>query len=410
MNPSAPDWILKFLNLIDSSELINSYKNEEAFYEALKETGFIYGVSVSAVPKKSLGTLKLTKEELTKINLFHSLLFQFYQEHENGTHNEAINNIVLFYNQLEKGKTSFFHKFSLSQSPANTLEQVISTRLQLANSLLKKNTISLLTYALLYLDVMAYKHWQKDPESVKRIYRQLETIVLTACFYTLRSKRKKSKYDNLIIELFETSSDYIIDGTEGGAYTFLESLNYLNDEKDSLKKRYILDLCCLIVREDLKMDDAEHQFLQQLLVTLNLSSQELQNSLSGLEIFSAKYTEKILLFEYSHPVKQFYKQSAATVKLLIIRNKDRLARELEKSGELVVLLGLSTVRDLSSEEKGKVKEQLLDVCKTIPSLTIFLLPGGSVLLPLLVKFIPKLLPSSFQDNRIKISKPQRGNN
>ena len=108
--------------------------------------------------------------------------------------------------------------------------------------------------------------------------------------------------------------------------------------------------------------------------------------------------------EYSHPVKQFYKQSAATVKLLIIRNKDRLARELEKSGELVVLLGQSTVRDLTAEEKTKVKEQLLDICKSIPSLTIFLLPGGGVLLPLLAKFIPKLLPSSFQDNRIKIEK------
>jgi len=67
---------------------------------------------------------------------------------------------------------------------------------------------------------------------------------------------------------------------------------------------------------------------------------------------------------------------------------------------LVVLLGQSTLRDLSADEKTKVKGQLLDICKTIPSLTIFLLPGGSVLMPLLVKFIPKLLPSAFQENRI----------
>jgi hypothetical protein len=166
----------------------------------------------------------------------------------------------------------------------------------------------------------------------------------------------------------------------------------------------MLDLSCLTVWEDLKLDEAEHQFLQQLIVTLNFTKIDLEESLSALDAFSKKYTEKILLFEYSHPVKQFYKQSAATVKLLIIRNKDRLTRELEESGELVVLLSHSTVRDLSAEEKTKVKEQLLDVCKTIPSLTIFLLPGGTVLLPLLVKFIPKLLPSSFQDNRIETLK------
>ncbi len=229
----------------------------------------------------------------------------------------------------------------------------------------------------------------------------METVVLTGCFHTLKSKKKKTKYDKLLIELFETKSGYIIDEADGGGATFLESLNYLNDSKDSLEKNYLLDLCCLTILEDLKLDDAEHQFLQQLLVTLDFSEDELNKSFEALNSFSEKYSKKILLFEYSHPVKQFYKQSASTVKLLILRNKDRLARELEESGELMVLLGQSTVRDLSSEEKAKVREQLLDICKSIPSLTIFLLPGGSVLLPLLVKFIPKLLPSSFQDNRIK---------
>ncbi len=407
MNPSASDWILKFLNLFEKDELIGAFKNEHKFYEALKHTGFIYGVSVSALPKKSLGKLKLTKEELTKINLFHALLFQFFQTNKNGAYEEAINNILLFYKHLEKGKTGFFQKFSLSQSPSNTLEHILSARLQSANSLLKKNTISLLTYALLYLDVLSYKQWQKDPNSTKKYYRQQENIVLTACFYTLKSKKKKSKYDKLLIELFETSSEYIIDESEGGSATFLDSLNYLDNDEDSLEKKYILDLCYLTVWEDLKLDYSEQQFLQQLLVTLNLSEEELRKSLSDLAMFSEKYTEKILLFEYSNPVKQFYKQSAATVKLLIIRNKDRLTRELEESGELVVLLGQSTLRDLSAEEKTKVKEQLLDVCKTIPSLTIFLLPGGTVLLPLLVKFIPKLLPSSFQENRIEVYKKKK---
>lgn len=404
MNPSAPDWILKFLNLFDRNELITSFENDQQFYNSLKQTGFIYGVSVAALPKKRLGNLKLTKEELAKINLFHSLLFSFFEKNKNATNKDAVADILSFYQQMEKRKTGFFQKFSLSQRPENTLEHILSTRLQEANTLLKKNTVSLLTYALLYLDVLAYKQWQADPASAKKYYKQLETVILTGCFYTLKSKKKKTKYDKLLIELFETSSQYIIDDTEGGAATFLESLNYLKSSENSLEKNYLLDLCCLTVWEDLKMDEIEHQFLQQLLVTLDYPEAELQKSLLALNTFSKNYTEKILLFEYSRPVKQFYKQSASTVKLLIIRNKDRLTRELEESGELMVLLGQSTLRDLSAEEKSKVKEQLLDICKTIPSLTIFLLPGGTVLLPLLVKFIPKLLPSSFQENRIETFK------
>ena len=75
-------------------------------------------------------------------------------------------------------------------------------------------------------------------------------------------------------------------------------------------------------------------------------------------------------------------------------------KELMESGELVKLLSQSTLRELSPEEKHKVKDQLLDICKSIPSLTIFMLPGGSLLLPILVKLIPKLLPSAFHENRV----------
>ena len=38
----------------------------------------------------------------------------------------------------------------------------------------------------------------------------------------------------------------------------------------------------------------------------------------------------------------------------------------------MLLLAHSTHRDLDEKEKKKVKKQLLDICKTIPSLTIFL--------------------------------------
>ena len=75
--------------------------------------------------------------------------------------------------------------------------------------------------------------------------------------------------------------------------------------------------------------------------------------------------------------------------------------ELSESKELVVLLGQSTLRELTKGEKKKVKTQLLDICKSIPSLAIFLLPGGGVLLPLLIKLIPELLPSAFNENKIE---------
>jgi hypothetical protein len=114
--------------------------------------------------------------------------------------------------------------------------------------------------------------------------------------------------------------------------------------------------------------------------------------------FIARYKNEIPYFNYANPVKHFYDHSTQLVTTLIQRNKKRLAKEISESKELMVLLAHSTQRDLDKDEKKKVKKQLLDICKTVPSLTIFMIPGGSLLLPLLVKFIPQLLPSSFNEN------------
>ena len=86
------------------------------------------------------------------------------------------------------------------------------------------------------------------------------------------------------------------------------------------------------------------------------------------------------------------------IKESIYKNKKRLAKELQESKELLVLLKKSTYKKLTDEEKTKVKEQLLDICKGIPAFAVFMLPGGALLLPLLIKLIPDILPSAFQED------------
>jgi len=86
------------------------------------------------------------------------------------------------------------------------------------------------------------------------------------------------------------------------------------------------------------------------------------------------------------------------IKELLTKNKKRLVKELHQSKELVILLRKATHKKLSEEEKDKVKAQLLDILKGIPAFAIFMLPGGALLLPLLIKLIPDILPSSFRED------------
>jgi hypothetical protein len=86
------------------------------------------------------------------------------------------------------------------------------------------------------------------------------------------------------------------------------------------------------------------------------------------------------------------------IKELLYKNKKRLNQELKESKEAVNLIKKSMSSSLSDNEKEKIKMQLLDICKAIPALAVFLLPGGALLLPLLIKLIPDILPSAFRDD------------
>ncbi len=83
---------------------------------------------------------------------------------------------------------------------------------------------------------------------------------------------------------------------------------------------------------------------------------------------------------------------------LLQKNKRLLKKELGQSKEALSLLKKSTQTSLTEEEKEKIKIQLLDICKAIPAFTVFMLPGGALLLPLLIKLIPDILPSAFRED------------
>ena len=97
--------------------------------------------------------------------------------------------------------------------------------------------------------------------------------------------------------------------------------------------------------------------------------------------------------------KMFTSLSRRWVKILG-RNKDKLATELKQSKELIFLIKKSAVKELTKEEKELVKTQFLDIVKSMPTLAIFMLPGGALLLPLVLKIIPDLIPSAFRDNEV----------
>lgn len=88
------------------------------------------------------------------------------------------------------------------------------------------------------------------------------------------------------------------------------------------------------------------------------------------------------------------------MKKAIVENKDKVMLEIRETKELYnLMLKWSAGNELTAAEKKAVKTQLLDICKTVPALAVFMVPFGSVLLLMLIKFLPfNILPSSFDDS------------
>ena len=389
MNPSASGWIHKLQNIISSDSRFLNYHRDE-FYTDLKKCGFIYGSNIRVV-KNIIENNDLTNEELSKINLFLALQHTYVKSEITKPLTESL---ISFYKEIKVHKASFFGAIINGKISDSTLERIIHKRVQIDDNILTKNFNYFVINALLFADVLAYQYYLKT-NSIDHVYvKHLESSIETIVLKTLNSKTHKTIHDQSLIKLVEASLRY----QDNLNFTYSEAVSNLNSE---FEKWYIFDIACMATWSDRNIDSNEQLFLQELGNDLGLDSHITAQSIDAVNEFYSKHEDNIALLSSSNIVKNFYDNSSILVGKLISRNKRRLQKELEQSKELVRLIGQSTIRDLDENEQKQLQEQLLDIIKTIPSLAIFILPGGALLLPLFVKFIPKLLPSSFDDNRVE---------
>lgn len=393
INPSASGWIDKFLGQLKSKRPLA--QNSHEFYRAVRDTGFIYGHVVSFNDLDENETKSWSTEEATKAALLNTL----YDVHTLITNEQDskafVSRAVAFYKQMTPGGSGLLQKVLPTSSRSHQLEEILEERIKTNHNLFSRSFSHIITNALIVMDVLAFRQYLLNREIPKDYLKKLEETVLSIVSLALKSKSRTSEYDELLIKLFESSVRYTkFSKIKADNFSKLE-LDYFQSKSE---KNYLLDMAGMAIWTDGNAEQSEIEFLYRLAGELGIDDEIAAESIASFDVFIRRNRKNIPYFNYSNPVKHFYDHAAQSVKLLIKRNKNRLIKELSNNGELVLLITHSTHRNLDEKEKKKVKKQLLEICKTVPSLTIFLLPGGSLLLPLLIKFMPQLLPSVFNEN------------
>lgn len=393
MNPSKSNWITKYF-----SETVTSFQNEVdeiELYKKVRKSGFIYGYTTS-VPFKEIPQEKWTNEEMTKIVLLHSLFKTYVSTTQSSDVDLFFKKVKAFYDVISTYKANLFFSYILPASNGikQSLEKIIDQRVQNASNILEKSFSHSLTNALLFIDIVSFKRYLHNETEVLDFFKHLENTLVNLVYLAYVEKSVKTKYDEIIQRIFKNSLRFSVKDLATKSFDEIDFNVFIT----YFGRNYILDITNMIMWRDEVLEENELNFLKKVGEKLQLSDIDIAESNCAIKYFIEKNKHEIPYFQFAHPVKKFYKHTSSSILLLLERNKNILAKELKNNKELVYLLAKSTHKNLDQKERKHIKKQLIELCKTIPSLTIFVLPGGSLLLPILIKLIPQILPSTFNEN------------
>lgn len=415
LSPGSKGWILKYQDLLHKEvisvhiDLPPGVGKDHFTHLQLSKSGILFGFATELLFTQNLpGIEKWTQDERLKIALFEAhLLVYLLHGGNHRTLDEFIDVLIEFYGKYNttswKKSWTFFGKMRKSEQ----LESILDRRVEVRSNLIEKSfLLSNLNNLFIYLDVILFHQFLKNqPQASKTAYGDLAEEALKTIALAAKSDRTVDARERKMFDFF-LSSARLSDKRKENLLRFLEAENnsiedlHLGEYSDWLFRRYLLDLAFLTIFSNAEAETAEISFLQQLCRALQLPLSELEETMVMVEHFVLKNNQQISQLMDSKTYERMYSNMSRRWLKILGRNKDKLATELKQSKELVFLIKKSTTSELSPEEKEKVKTQFMDLVKSVPALAIFLLPGGALLLPIVLKIIPDLVPSAFRDNEI----------
>ncbi|WP_300977767.1 LETM1-related biofilm-associated protein [Flavobacterium sp.] len=396
INPSNFGWIEKlFKNQKENFEL--NITDEYTLYKKIRQTGLIYGYSVSFEHSNDYDTSLWSLVDFTKVNLLCSLFETFTFQTKSTNHHDFFYRVYDFYKELKHIKNGRFKKKDTEKSITLDLEKILDTRIRTNNNFITKNFSFIVTNGLIFEDVLAFQKFLIHGNIPTDYLKNIEESVVKVVSIILNQKQTKTKYEELIIKLFNNSLRYS-DIHVSDNYEI--SKLYLENVTSDLEKYYLIDICIMAFwnAENEKISSLERDYLFMLSKKLAIDTSKADESLSNFKLFFLEHKSNLPFLNNASVLKNFDLRAKNSVKKTIERSKNSLIERMKNDKELLHLLLASKKRTLSLEEEKKVKKQVQEICKTIPTLMVFLLPGSSILFPMLIKFLPSLVPSLLNEN------------
>ena len=408
-SPGSKNWIQKYFQLVENNvfsieSISENHQKDATFHTLASKTGLIYGIPASFIYFSNVSSETYTNEEKLKLLLFEALLYSYLQDiNEPFDKKLFINSLLIFYK--EKDNSGWFNKL-FKTSEFQKIEKTLSSRISIETTIFESNFwLNYLSNCYIFIDVILYREFlQNRIISLNSVYSDYVSFAIKGIIYISYADKKIDSKEKRLLSHFLSGSKL-----EKEIKVMMEAFinNGINISEFNLRKfdnslfsKIIFELGIFINIGAHNLSISEQTMIYDFANFLGLSVQEAQESELLCEAFLLE--QKALIAPLYSDSKNYSVFQGFTNKWIRIlgRNKDKLVTELQESKELVALIKKSTSKELSKEEKELVKTQFMDILKSIPSIGIFLLPGGALLLPLILKVVPDLIPSSFKENEI----------
>ncbi len=418
LHPGSKGWINKYFDLVEKGtfqldiERPKSISIEHFLHLTFGHTGIIFGYPSRLLFANSLNTSKWTVEEKLKVLLLETHLFIYLltNERTENLKHDFIDSLLKFYGKHNSYSITKIFTFFLKETPVEKLENILIKRLEIKMNLLdNKLWVSYLINTFVYLDVILFYDNLKGKKRGKiSNYNDLAMNALTAISVSAFSDGAIADAEKSLFKIFLASANLPDKIKESALKQFKNGATFGDFsalvQKNWLFKRFLLDLSALTILANSESVPEEKVFLTELCEFLEIPDKELDETLVMVGSFVLHNNKNVSFLKTSSSYEKMFSSLSRRWIKILGRNKDKLAVELKQSKELVSLIKKSTTKELTKEEKEIVKTQFKDIIKSMPTLAIFMLPGGALLLPLVLKIIPDLIPSAFRDNEIESEK------
>jgi hypothetical protein len=416
MRPNEKGWLKDYLDFrkdllvsITGDATRKGSHPEHSLYRIIQPTGLMYGHSVGAVEHPEQQTWN--DKDKMKILLAESLISSSLLFHEKSTKDPGdISNVIV--KTLESIGNFYNNIFPELSTPAKTLFGRKKTPLELAERILDKRIEhtsefqgNFWTYffhnSLLFLDVFIFGQWihTNADRIVADFFRyereELRFSVVKVIAAASHANKEVVYEEKKLMEFFLHSTDLSADKRKEALKIFEKGIDiaeiHLPSENSWILRKFFLEMAVLTIWADKKVEQAELDFLKRFSTHLGFNDDDLENSMIAIEGFVLEHWEQLEYLQNKQDYNQVSESFIKRVARIAEKNKGRLMKELQGSDEVMNLLRKARSNELTLEEKEKMRKELIQILKTVPTFVIISLPQKFLTLPILLKILPKNL-------------------